>query len=91
MAIRENEAFRSVLEAVPRYYFNVCCDRFEATDVIGEHCRDRTAAHAWALRTARAIVRQQLETEDLPQRGWIEVEDEQHRAVLRVPLKSAAY
>lgn len=76
---------------MPRYYFNVCCDRFEATDVVGEHCRDRTAAHAEALRAARAVVRTRLLSDDLPNIGWIEVEDEQHRPVLRVPLRSAAY
>ena len=76
---------------MPRFYFNVCCDRFEATDVVGEHCRDRTAAHGEALRAARAIVRKQLLTDDLPQQGWIEVEDESHRTVLRVPLRSVAY
>ena len=76
---------------MPRYYFNVCCDRFEATDVVGEHCRDRNAAHAEALRAARAVVRTRLLSDDLPSMGWIEVEDEQHRPVLRVPLRSAAY
>lgn len=76
---------------VPRYYFNVCCDRFEATDVVGEYCRDAQAAHQEALRAARAIVRKQLLSDDLPQRGWIEVEDERHRPVLRVPLRSVAY
>ena len=76
---------------VPRFYFNVCCDRFEATDVVGEHCRDESAAHAEALRAARAIVRKQLIAEALPQHGWIEVEDESHRTVLKVPLRSVAY
>ena len=76
---------------MPRYYFNVCCDRFEATDVVGEHCRDAVAAHQEALRAARTIVRKQLLSDDLPHRGWIEVEDEQHRSVLRVPLRSVAY
>ena len=76
---------------MPRFYFNVRCDRFEATDIVGEHCRDWGAAHAEALRAARAIVRKQLASDDLPRLGWIEVEDEQHRSVLKVPLRSAAY
>ena len=76
---------------MPRYYFNVRCDRFEVTDVVGEHCRDPSAARAEAMRAARAIVRTQLLSEELPQRGWIEVEDEQHRQVMRVPLRAVAY
>jgi hypothetical protein len=76
---------------VPRYYFNVCCDRFEATDVIGEYCRGPSAARFEAMRAARAIVRKQLLSDEGPQRGWIEVEDEQHRSVMRVPLSCAAY
>ncbi|HLL59414.1 MAG TPA: hypothetical protein VK391_05930 [Allosphingosinicella sp.] len=76
---------------MPRYYFNVRCDRFEATDVVGEHCRDALAARFEAMRAARAIVRTQLGKGDLPQRGWIEVEDEQHRSIMKVPLRAAAY
>ena len=76
---------------MPRYYFNICCDRFEATDMVGEYCRDQTAAHQEALRAARAIIRKQLTTEEFPQRGWIEVEDEHHETILRVPLRSVAY
>ena len=76
---------------MPRYYFNLCCDRFEATDIVGEHCRDKAAARQQALRAARAVVRKRLSSDDLPKLGWIVVEDEQHRPVLRVPLRSAAY
>jgi hypothetical protein len=43
------------------------------------------------MRAARAIVRTQLGKGDLPQRGWIEVEDEQHRSIMKVPLRAAAY
>jgi hypothetical protein len=43
------------------------------------------------MRAARAIIRKQLLSDEGPQRGWIEVEDEQHRSVMRVPLRSAAY
>ena len=76
---------------MPRYYFNLCCDRFEATDVVGEHCRDALAARFQAMRAAREVVRKQLVSGDVPQQGWIQVEDEQHRPVLRVPLKAVAY
>ena len=76
---------------MPHYYFNVCCDRFEATDTVGQHCRDSSAARFEALRTARSVVRNQLLSGDLPQRGWIEVENHRHRSLMKVPLRSAAY
>jgi hypothetical protein len=76
---------------MPRYYFNVRCDRFQATDMVGEYCRTPLEARFEAMRAAREIVRKQLSSDDLPQRGWIEVEDEDHRPVIKVPLRSAAY
>jgi hypothetical protein len=76
---------------MPRYYFNVCCDEFEATDVIGESCPDDLAALNQAMRTASDVVRQQLMIDKLAAGGWIEVEDERHRPVLRLPLRAAAY
>ena len=76
---------------MPRFYFNVCCDGFEATDTVGEHCRDALAARFEAMRAARIMIRQQLVTGDLPKHGWIEVEDEHHRPLMKVPLRSAAY
>jgi predicted alternative tryptophan synthase beta-subunit len=76
---------------VPRYYFNFCCDRFEATDVVGEYCRNPDAARQQAMRQARDIVRKNLLQDELTQAGWIEVEDEAHRAVMKVPLRAVAY
>jgi hypothetical protein len=76
---------------MPRYYFNVCCDGFETTDLVGESCRDDVAALSGALRTAGAVMRQRLLSDELPQHGWIEVEDERHRPVLKLPLRAAAY
>jgi hypothetical protein len=76
---------------VPRYYFNVCCDDFEATDVVGETCRNDVDALAGAMRAASAVVRKRLQADELSQNGWIDVEDEQHRSVLRLPLRAAAY
>ena len=76
---------------MPRYYFNVCSDDFEATDVIGESCTDDLAALAQAMRTASEVVRQQLMIDKLSADGWIDVEDERHRPVLRLPLRAAAY
>ena len=76
---------------MPRYYFNVSCDGFETTDLVGECCRNDVDALAGAMRAASAVVRTQLAAEALIQSGWIEVEDESHRPVLRLPLRAAAY
>jgi hypothetical protein len=76
---------------MPRYYFNICCDDYEATDVVGESCADDLAALTQAMRTASDVVRQQLLIDKLAADGWIDVEDERHRPVLRLPLRAAAY
>ncbi len=76
---------------MPRYYFNVCCDAYEATDVVGESCPNDVAALSQALKKACAVVQQRLEPSDFSADGWIEVEDEQHRPVLKLPLRAAAY
>ena len=76
---------------MPRYYFNVCCDASEVTDVVGESCPDDLAALSQALRTASAIVQNRLLSDEINLRGWVEVEDERHRPVLRLPLRAAAY
>ncbi|HEX8585082.1 MAG TPA: hypothetical protein VGB65_06070 [Allosphingosinicella sp.] len=76
---------------MPRYYFNVCCDEYEATDVTGESCADDLAALSQAMRTASEVVRRQLFSDRLAADGWIDVEDERHRPVLRLPLRAAAY
>jgi hypothetical protein len=76
---------------MPRYYFNVCCEDYEATDVVGDVCSDDLAALTHAMRTASDVVRQQLMIDKLAAGGWIDVEDERHRPVLRLPLRAAAY
>jgi hypothetical protein len=76
---------------VPRYYFNVCCDASEATDVVGESCADDLAALSQAMRTASAVVQNRLLANEISLGGWVEVEDERHRPVLRLPLRAAAY
>jgi hypothetical protein len=77
--------------AVPRYYFNVSCDGYESTDVVGECCPNDVAALSGAMRVASAVLQKRLRAEELSDDGWIEVEDERHRPVLRLPLRAAAY
>ncbi|HEX4736082.1 MAG TPA: hypothetical protein VH331_00815 [Allosphingosinicella sp.] len=77
---------------MPRYYFNVCCDTSEVTDVVGEACADDIAALSRAFQTASDVVRTRLfAREEIDLGGWVEVEDEKHRPVLRLPLRAAAY
>ncbi|HEY0412973.1 MAG TPA: hypothetical protein VGD66_07520 [Allosphingosinicella sp.] len=76
---------------MPRYYFNFRCDKFEATDLAGEYCRTADDARFEAMRAARRIVRQRLLEQDFTHMGWIEVEDEAHRPVLKVPLRAVAF
>ena len=75
---------------VPRYYFNVCSEEFEEADMVGEHCLNDLEALKEALRQASAIVEQQLFFNKVVD-AWIEVEDEDHREVMRLPLRAAAY
>jgi len=77
---------------MPRYYFNVCCDTSEVTDIVGETCADDVAALSHAFQTASDVVRTRLfSREEIDLDGWVEVEDERHRPVLRLPLRAAAY
>ena len=75
---------------MPVYYFNVHCDDFEETDLVGEVCRNHEAARAEALRTARELIQQQLLNGAPLRGGWVEVEDEEHRPVLMLPLRAAS-
>ena len=71
------------------YYFNIHCEGFQLTDIVGEICPNADDARAEAMRTARALINDELLKGNSPQ-GWIEVEDEDHRPVMIVPLKDAA-
>jgi hypothetical protein len=87
---RDNQAPLRVEEAMARYYFNLCCDEQETTDVVGEDCADDVAALKQALKAASDVIKKQLFFNKVGD-GWIEVEDEHHREVMRLPLRAAAY
>jgi hypothetical protein len=76
---------------MPRYYFNIHCDGSEATDLVGEVCPNDIAALSEAMKAASAVMHQRLSSAQLIGDGWIEVEDERHRPVMRLPLRAAAY
>ena len=75
---------------MPRYYFNICSEEFEEADMVGEHCANDVEALKEALRQASSVVEQQLFFNKVVE-AWIEVEDENHREVMRLPLRAAAY
>ena len=58
--------------------------------MVGEHCPDDVAALKEALRAASELVQQQLLFNKVTD-AWIEVEDEDHREVMRLPIRAAAY
>jgi hypothetical protein len=72
------------------YYFNVRCEQFQRTDLVGEECDSLNSIRSEALRTARELVTNDLLRGRSPQQGWIEVEDEEHRPVLMLPISAAA-
>ena len=58
--------------------------------MVGEHCANDIEALQEALRQASSVVEQQLFFNKVVD-AWIEVEDENHREVMRLPLRAAAY
>lgn len=72
------------------YYFNVRCDDFETTDLVGEECSSPEVVRREALSTARELVVNDLLAGRAPRRDWVEVEDKEHRTVMLLPLSAAA-
>ena len=77
------------LEAMPRFFFSPVTLRGSATDTLGEECADLSEARELARQTAAELVSAQLQSGQPPS-GWVEVEDEQHRPLFMVPLRSVA-
>jgi len=76
---------------MPRYFFNVCSDAFEEVDIVGRTCRDDVAALSEAMGAASLVLQQRLRDNAICLNGSIVVEDEGHRRVLSLPLRSATY
>ena len=72
------------------YYFNLSCDTFDARDVRGQDCPDLESARAEAIVAAGALIREELALGQIPQRGWIKIEDARHRPVMRLPIRCSA-
>jgi hypothetical protein len=77
---------------MPRYFFNVCGEGFEETDLVGRYCANDVAALSEAMSAASRILHDRAaDAFALSDKGMIEIEDERHRPVLSLPLRAAAY
>jgi hypothetical protein len=77
------------VDRVPKFFFSVICDSYQATDTVGENCPDIATARQEACRTAREVVEAALRRGDIPQ-GRVEVQDAEHQQVLVIPLSVIA-
>jgi hypothetical protein len=74
---------------MPRFFFSRVRPEGSATDIVGEDVADGTLATERAREIARELVSSQLENGQAPS-GWIEVEDEEHRPVFKLPLRAVS-
>jgi hypothetical protein len=73
---------------VPRFFINIRCSDYQVDDLVGGECADLDQLREQAEQTARALVRATKLRGGSPEEGWIEVEDEDHRPLLVLPLKN---
>ena len=74
---------------MPTYYFNLRGENFELPDLAGKSLSDDAAARAEAERLAAELVESALISGTLPPDAVVEVDDEQMRPVLALPLNPA--
>jgi hypothetical protein len=75
---------------MPTYYFNVRGEDFELPDLAGKSLGDDEAARAEAERLAAELVESALICGAMPPDAIVEVDDEQMRPLLALPLNRAA-
>jgi len=74
---------------MPTYYFNLRGDDFELPDLAGKRLSDDRAARAEAERLAAELVESALISGAVPPDAVVEVDDEQMRPILALPLNPA--
>ncbi|HYG46299.1 MAG TPA: hypothetical protein VD846_00010 [Allosphingosinicella sp.] len=74
---------------MPTYYFTLRGENFELPDLAGKSLSDDSAARAEAERLAAELVESALISGTLPPDAVVEVDDEQMRPVLALPLNLA--
>lgn len=71
---------------MPTFYFNVRGEDFDLPDLAGRECSDSAEARAEAERLATELVEAALVAGELPFDAVVEVDDEELRPVLALPL-----
>ncbi|HEX8573074.1 MAG TPA: hypothetical protein VF759_10010 [Allosphingosinicella sp.] len=74
---------------MPTYYFSLRGENFELPDLAGKTLADDCAARAEAERLAAELVETALVAGALPPDATVEVDDEEMRPVLALPLNAA--
>jgi hypothetical protein len=74
---------------VPTYYFTLRGESFELPDLAGKTLPDDAAARAEAERLAAELVETALVAGTVPPDAVVEVDDEEMRPVLALPLNPA--
>ena len=74
---------------MPIYYFNLRGEDFELPDLAGKSLGDDAAARAEAERLAAELVETALVAGTLPPDATVEVDDENMRPILALPLNRA--
>jgi hypothetical protein len=75
---------------MPLYYFNVRCQQYETTDIVGERCKDPLEARFKAKAKARDIISEGLSRGELPISAYIDVEDESCSPVFQIAVRGAS-
>ncbi|MBV8686317.1 MAG: hypothetical protein JOZ90_09805 [Alphaproteobacteria bacterium] len=71
---------------MPLFYFNVRAATFETPDLTGRQCADEAAARAEAERIAAELIEAAAAAGEPAPEATIEVDDEEMRPVLALPL-----
>ena len=74
---------------MPTYYFHLRGEGFEVPDLAGRECADDSAARAEAERLAAEIIENALVSGEPPLAATVEVDDEELRPLLALPLLPA--
>jgi hypothetical protein len=74
---------------MPTYYFNLRGENFDLPDLAGKTLSDDSAAREEAERLAAELVESALISGTIPPDAVVEVDDEQLRPLLALPLNPA--
>ena len=76
---------------MPKFFINIRCPDYRVDDLSGGECADLDQVRGQAEQTAKALVRATRLRGGSSEEGWIEVEDEDHRPLLVLPLKNLTH